>query len=683
MECGSSHLLNCELHISLFTLLNESLLLIFLRFLDAFVTHSCEINIHNYCATIQEHPISNLSFLALGGNGRNDPGCCDDHYQDPRAHPGHCAQHRPDQCGPMGGGGLMCPYGCWASICWTRALITAVAAAGPGRGSDRDVRCFRNRKMIIVLGIIILIGAACVGVAGLLLLLALLPFAVCGGAVVLGILGWLWQRHHYNYWKRRNVPHIPATPIVGNVWRLLRYRCCFGDQFRELYEAPEAVGEAYVGIHVLHNHAILLREPTLIKRILVEDFAQFSSRFETTDPVGDTMGSQNLFFAKYEVWRDIHKIFTPFFAANKVRQMYGLLQQIGDQLEEHMELRLEAGNGISEVVEVKELCALFTTDIISSLAFGIEAHSLQQPNADFRRMCIEVNTPRPKRILDLFTIFFFPSWVRRMRAHLFSTEYERFMRKSMNFIMGERATTGAQRNDLIDIFLQLQRTHPMDSVVHKKDFYVAQAAFLMLAGFDTSSSTITFALYELAKHPEIQRNLRDELKAALQQSSNTQLSYESLSSLPYLRQVVDEVLRLYPPTAFLDRCCNASEGYDLEPWGPTRLARGTPVYISVLGLHRDPELWPEPNKFDPERFSPEERQQHTPTSYLPFGAGPRGCIGTILGLLEIKVGLFYILKNYRVETCDRTLPEMRFDPKTFVLAAEGGTYLRFVKEQLK
>ncbi|KAH8418316.1 hypothetical protein KR222_010358, partial [Zaprionus bogoriensis] len=509
------------------------------------------------------------------------------------------------------------------------------------------------------------------------------------GCFIIVTLAWLWQRWHFGHWQRLGVPHLTATPFVGNVWRLLRGYCCFGDQFRELYESRASKGHAYVGIHVLHNHALLLREPALIKRILVEDFAQFSSRFETTDPIGDTMGAQNLFFSKYESWRETHKIFAPFFAAGKVRYMFGLLQQIGQQLEQHMARQLaksDCGTGALQLeLEVKQLSALFSTDIIASLAFGLDANCLQQPDAEFRRMCVEVNEPRPKRLLHLFTMFFFPRFSRLLRTHLYSDEYERFMRDSMNWALEQRAASGEQRNDLIDIFLQLQRTQPPESVVHRRDFFVAQASFLLLAGFDTSSSTITFALYELAKQPAIQQRLRLELGAALKGSQNGQLDYETLSGLPYLRQVVDEVLRLYPPTAFLDRCCNAKAGYDLSAWSSgskLSLAYGTPVYISVLGLHRDEQVryWPEPLRFDPERFSPEQRQQHRPMTYLPFGAGPRGCIGTLLGLLEIKVGLLYILKNYRVETCDKTLPKMRFDPKTFVLSAAGGTYLRFVRD---
>lgn len=496
-----------------------------------------------------------------------------------------------------------------------------------------------------------------------------------------------WLRQHFRYWERRRVPHIPSTLIVGNIFDLLRYRCCFGEQFERLYNHEAASGQDFVGIHVLHNHALLLRELTLIKRILVSDFSAFASRFERSDPVGDAMGSLNLFFAEYETWREIHNIFSPLFAHGKVKQMYSLLQEIGRKLETHMHAwNFTDDDACSAIVEVKELCALFTTDIISSLEFGIDANSLANPHAEFRRMCIEVNEPRLKRLLHLFTIFFVPERVQLVRAHLYSKEYEMFMRSSIEYAIAERMRSGNQRNDLIDIFIALKQQAAdgaKDSVLQQPDFFVAQAAFLLLAGFDTSSSTITFALYELAKHPELQQRLRAELREALLKC-NGALDYETIcNELEYMRMVVDEVLRLYPATSFLDRRCTAEQGYLLgQSSNDYRIPKGMPVYISVLALHRDPRYWPQPLEFDPERFSPENRKQHASMSYLPFGAGPRGCIGFLLGLLEVKTGLVHILKNFRVETCSLTLPEMKFEETAFVLAPKGGIYLRFVKDKI-
>ncbi|KNE88304.1 hypothetical protein PSTG_18296, partial [Puccinia striiformis f. sp. tritici PST-78] len=86
--------------------------------------------------------------------------------------------------------------------------------------------------------------------------------------IVVCISLWQWQKQHFAYWERKKLANIPPTPFVGNVKNLLLYRCCFGEQFQQLYEHPEAMEQPFVGIHVLHNHALLLREPELIKRVL-------------------------------------------------------------------------------------------------------------------------------------------------------------------------------------------------------------------------------------------------------------------------------------------------------------------------------------------------------------------------------------------------------------------------------
>lgn len=133
--------------------------------------------------------------------------------------------------------------------------------------------------------------------------------------------------------------------------------CCFGDQFRELYERKEAAMRAFVGIHVLHSHALLLRDPALIRRILVEDFPEFSSSFKSTDAIRDTMGSGNLLFTKYKTWWETHKIFA-------VRTSGKNLTDSRGSYEKKKKL-----NGAESVeLEVKQLCALFTTDIFAKFA---------------------------------------------------------------------------------------------------------------------------------------------------------------------------------------------------------------------------------------------------------------------------------------------------------------------------
>lgn len=94
------------------------------------------------------------------------------------------------------------------------------------------------------------------------------------------------------------------------------------------------------------------------------------------------------------------------------------------------------------------------------------------------------------------------------------------------------------------------------------------------------------------------------------------------------------------------------------------------------------QFWPEPCVFDPERFGPERSRHIHPMTYIPFGAGPHGCIGSRLGVLQLKLGIAHILKQYWVETCERTVSEIRFNPKSFMLESENEIYLRFCRSSL-
>jgi cytochrome P450 family 6 len=170
---------------------------------------------------------------------------------------------------------------------------------------------------------------------------------------------------------------------------------------------------------------------------------------------------------------------------------------------------------------------------------------------------------------------------------------------------------------------------------------VAQATQFFLAGFETSSSAITFALYELAVNQDIQRKLRKEIGNVLSRFNGI-ISYESLKEMEYLDMcvkgeksfiknflsryfsLISETLRKYPVLPFLDRRNNTDypiAGSDVV------LEKGTPIFISLWALHFDSKFYPDPEKFDPTRFTEENVKSRPQFTYLPFGEGPRNCIG--------------------------------------------------------
>ena len=157
----------------------------------------------------------------------------------------------------------------------------------------------------------------------------------------------------------------------------------------------------------------------------------------------------------------------------------------------------------------------------------------------------------------------------------------------------------------------------------------AQALVFFIAGFTTASSTMSFMAYELAVNPDIQKKLQQEVDVVV--STNDQVSYEDVLKMKYLDQVVSETLRKYPPGYVMNRIC--VKDYVIEPKGDNEnvavIEKGCLVAIPVIGLHYSREFFDDPEKFQPERFSEENKSKIIPGSYMPFGMGPRNCIGNV------------------------------------------------------
>ncbi|KAH8301823.1 cytochrome P450 6g1 [Drosophila kikkawai] len=498
---------------------------------------------------------------------------------------------------------------------------------------------------------------------------------------------YVWFQRNHTYWQRKGLPYIPPTPIIGNTKAVFQMKNSFGMYLSELYNDPRVKDEAVVGIYALNRPGLIIRDPELIKSVLIKDFNRFHNRNARCDPHGDPIGYNNLFFVRDTHWKDIRTKLTPVFTSGKVKQMYSLMQEIGKDLEITLQKHGEKSSG-TFITEAKEICAQFSTDSIATIAFGVRANSLENPNAEFRNQGRKLFTFTIPRAKDFFVAFFLPKLVSLLRIQFFTEEFAHFMRSTIGHVMAERERTGLVRNDLIDVLVGLRKeaadkpTKP--HYARNNDFLVAQAGVFFTAGFETSSSTMSFALYELAKHPKLQERLRKEINEALVEGGGT-LSYEKIQSLEYLSMVVDEVLRMYPVLPFLDREYNSIAGepdLTLKPFYDYTYEIGTAVFIPVYGLHHDPKYWTNPSQFDPERFSPENRKNIVAMAYQPFGSGPHNCIGSRIGLLQTKLGLVHLFKNHAVRNCADTIKEMKFDPKGFVLQAEGGLHLEMVNDRL-
>jgi cytochrome P450 len=177
---------------------------------------------------------------------------------------------------------------------------------------------------------------------------------------------------------------------------------------------------------------------------------------------------------------------------------------------------------------------------------------------------------------------------------------------------------------------------------------------LMLAGHETSATGLTWTFHLLARHPEIEERLCAELAHVL---GGRPAMTADLPRLPYLKQVVQESMRLYPPVWGIARKCTEETEF-----GAYRVPRNAYIAITMYVLHRHPQYWPDPERFDPERFDPKRSESRHSYCYLPFSAGPRACIGAGMAMLEIQLVLAQLLQRFRV----RPLPDHPVVPQAVV-----------------
>ncbi|XP_024873863.1 cytochrome P450 6k1-like isoform X1 [Temnothorax curvispinosus] len=491
--------------------------------------------------------------------------------------------------------------------------------------------------------------------------------------MTLMITAYLYMTRKFKYWKKRGILQITPTPFFGNFKECLFLKKAPAYFLKDIYEETK---EPYVGFYVLDKPFLLIRDREIVKNVLVKDFNYFSDRYISADP-NDRIGYANLFFIRNPTWKAIRTKLTPFFTSGKMKKMFDLMLVCVKNLDEHLDsLKLE-GNG--KTIEVRDLTARFATDIIGSTAYGLDVNSFKDPDAEFRKYGKMIFQYDVIRGIEMLAIFFLPTIVRLARIKMFGKQPTDFLRKVFWETLTQRMKSGIKRNDLIDILIELKNSNSDQDL---KDFsfdgddLLAQAASFFSAGFETSSTTTAFALYELAVQPEIQNTLRKELLEAFEKS-NGKITYDMAWSLPYLDMVVSETLRMYPPLGYLNRVANQT--YKMPEYNLV-IEKGTPVYISMLGLHYDPEYFPNPNKFDPERFNEENKRNRPPCVYFPFGEGPHACIGNRFGLLQAKLTLLMVLSKYEVTPCEKTSIPVEIDPKgAMTVPLNGVIYLNFRK----
>ncbi|XP_037903307.1 probable cytochrome P450 6a18 [Hermetia illucens] len=487
---------------------------------------------------------------------------------------------------------------------------------------------------------------------------------------ILGIVYFYFKRK-FSYWKDRGVAYLEPTFPLGNLSRnsIGNLREVFGKLYNLRGECP------FVGGFFLFKPVVVATDLDFVKDVLVKDFNNFHGRGIYVNEKDDPL-SGHLFSLDGPKWRSLRMKLSPTFTSGKMKFMFPTIVDVSEQFNQSLGEMLHDNSEI----DVKEILSCFTTDVIGTCAFGVECNSLKDPNAVFREYGRKIFQPSKLRALTV-VLFRIPKLAAALRLSIFSKEITNFFLGIVNQTIEHREKNNIKRNDFMDLLIGLKNNDTLDEEKKVKlgkltlEQVAAQAFVFFVAGFETSSTTMMFALYELALNRDIQEKLRSEINTVYEKHGG-QLTYEAIKDMVYLDQVINETLRKYPPVTSLQRI--AQDNYKVAN---TKLVieKGTTVMIPAYQIQHDERYYPNPEKFDPDRFQPEVWKARHPMTFLSFGDGPRNCIGLRFGRMQSRVGLAMLLKNYRFEPSAKTPIPMKFAQRGGILAPVDGMHLKVIK----
>ncbi|KAJ8941640.1 hypothetical protein NQ318_010666 [Aromia moschata] len=415
----------------------------------------------------------------------------------------------------------------------------------------------------------------------------------------------------------------------------------------------------------------------IIKSILVKDFGHFVNHGvyvnEQVDPL-----TGNLFNLEDGKWKNLRTKLTPAFTSGKLKMMFQTMLACSAGLENILDEYSTTGHA----VDIKEILSRFTIDVIGSCAFGIDCDSLKNPESEFKTFTMKVFNRSLFTTVRQFVILLIPRHVLvKLRFKLTRRDIESFFINTVRETVEYREKHQIFRKDFMHLLLQGAVSDDEKFLAKdeeaKKDGRLslneiaAQCFVFFLAGFETSATTVTFALLELALNEDVQEKLRAEIQDVLEKHG--EITYEAVMEMSYLDKVINENIPPFPGTP---RVCTKT--YRV-PGTSVVIEPGTRVHIPIFGIQTDPEYYPEPDVFDPERFNEENKAKRPAFAYIPFGEGPRICIGARFGLTQSKVGLVTILRRFRVTLNEKTKTPIEHGTKTFVLEVKGGVWLNITK----
>nr|XP_044998607.1 cytochrome P450 3A21-like [Jaculus jaculus] len=458
------------------------------------------------------------------------------------------------------------------------------------------------------------------------------------------VLLYLYGTSSYGLFKKLGIPGPKPLPFVGTHF-------AYREGVLKFYlECSKKYGKIW-GLYEGRQPVLAITDPDMIKTVLVKKCYHVFSNRPVTELI---LLKRAISRSEDEEWKRKRKLLSPHFASGRLKDMFPVIQWNGDTLVRNLRREAEKDKPIS----MKGIMGAYVMDISASTLFGVKVDSLNNPQDPFVKSAWKfVNFEYSKPWLLSVAIFPFLKKVYDMlNISILPSDAISFLQ---NFIRTRKDRLEANEEPRVDFLQLMMNTQNPEDVASRKALSDLEIEVLLmmliLAGHLTVSSSLTFITYMLATHPDVQKKVQEEIDAAL--PNKVPATYDAVADMEYLDMIVRETLRLYPIAAKIQRICSK----DVEING-VFIPKGTVVMVPTFILQRDPKYWPEPEEFRPERFSKNE-ESIDPCMYMPFGIGPRKCLGMRFALMYMKLAVVKVLQNFSLQVCKETQIPLKFFKK--------------------
>ena len=411
----------------------------------------------------------------------------------------------------------------------------------------------------------------------------------------------------------------------------------------------EVYTDPLVRTRMLGRTSYFVSAPELVQRVLVDEAEKLVKAEPMRRALEPALG-QGILTAEGTRWRLQRRIASPVFRAQNVNGFLPAMLHAARQTRAKWEA-MPDGHSLDVGKEMMHLTFEIILETMLSGRGDVDVDAVERSISDFLE---STSWAIVLSVLKAPGWMPFPGRAKAERGQL-------LLRRTITGRIAERRRTGERRNDLLS--LMLDATDP-DTGEGLDDTDITDNILTFIgAGHETTALALTWTFFLLSRHPDIEARVLEEIATV---TSGAPLLPEQVASLTYTRQVIQESMRVYPPVAIVVR--DAVESFQL---GGATVHPGDSVFVPIYAVHHHKTLWENPERFDPDRFVPEAVKGRHRWSYLPFGAGPRICIGMGFALLEAVALLATLLPAVRLQAAEGFTPTPKL--RITMRPAEGMT----------